>query len=63
MATEPIDPPKHGEHPQSPTAKWKAYQAEIGEHVRRAAARRAQRDREQADSTVYHRHPSPKEES
>lgn len=52
---EPIDPPKHGEHPQSPTAKFKAYKEEVAGAVRRSAAKRAQRDREQADATVYHR--------
>lgn len=42
-------------HPQSPAAKWEAYQKAVKAAALRTGAEREARDREQRDSTEYHR--------
>jgi hypothetical protein len=52
------DPPhveRLAQHPQSPSAKWAKFQADIAESAVRSAAEREARDKERTDSTDYTR--------
>jgi hypothetical protein len=42
-------------HLQNATKRWKAYQAGVAAHATRTAAERGRTDREQTDSTEWHK--------
>lgn len=43
------------QHPQSPSAKWAKFQADVETAATRTAAERTERDRERIDGTDYSR--------